>query len=199
MDHGHGESSSQQSTNGPTISRAVAKDVVTVSSFRSDFSKWFARFALDAHGTAMTPRAWQEDLSEDDAPRSRLIRIPTGYGKTLGVLGAWIYNRVERNDDRWPRRLIWTLPMRVLVEQTADEVRKCLERLGLLWQPGTDHRGKVGVHLLMGGVDQGGEWNLYPEENAVFIATQDMVLSRALNRGYAAPRSRALDRDLTRD
>ncbi|MEO8603548.1 MAG: CRISPR-associated endonuclease Cas3'' [bacterium] len=138
----------------------------------------------------MTPREWQEALAQDDVPRSRVIRIPTGYGKTLGVLGAWAYHRVERSVDSWPRRLVWTLPMRVLVEQTADEVRKCFERLDLLWQPGTDHRGKVGVHLLMGGVDQGGEWNLYPEENAVFIATQDMALSRALNRGYAAPRAR---------
>jgi CRISPR-associated endonuclease/helicase Cas3 len=138
----------------------------------------------------MTPREWQEALARDEVPRSRVIRIPTGYGKTLGVLGAWIYHRVERKDDRWPRRLVWTLPMRVLVEQTADEVRKCLDRLHLLWQPGRDHGGKVGVHLLMGGVDQGGGWNLYPEESAVFIATQDMALSRALNRGYAAPRAR---------
>jgi CRISPR-associated endonuclease/helicase Cas3 len=138
----------------------------------------------------VTPREWQEALAHDRLPRSRLIRIPTGYGKTLGVLGAWLYHRVECNDDRWPRRLVWTLPMRVLVEQTADEVRRCLSRLDLLWQPGTDHRGKVGVHLLMGGADQGGEWNLYPEENAILISTQDMALSRALNRGYAAPRAR---------
>lgn len=138
----------------------------------------------------MSPREWQEALARNEVPRSGVIRIPTGYGKTLGVLGAWLYHRVERKDDRWPRRLVWTLPMRVLVEQTADEVRRCLDRLHLLWQPGTAHEGKVGVHLLMGGVDQGGEWNLYPEENAVFIATQDMALSRALNRGYAAPRAR---------
>ncbi|MFN0241506.1 MAG: CRISPR-associated endonuclease Cas3'' [Planctomycetota bacterium] len=138
----------------------------------------------------MAPREWQEELAQDAVPRSRVIRIPTGYGKTLGVLGAWLFHRVERKDDRWPRRLVWTLPMRVLVEQTADEVRTCLDRLNLLWQPGTDHRGKVGVHLLMGGADQGGEWNLYPEEEAVFIATQDMALSRALNRGYAAYRAR---------
>jgi CRISPR-associated endonuclease/helicase Cas3 len=160
------------------------------SSSQSEFPKWFARFASAPSGPAMTPRDWQEDLARDAVPRSRVIRIPTGYGKTLGVLGAWLYHRVERNDDRWPRRLIWTLPMRVLVEQTADEARRCLDRLGLLWQPGTDHEGKVGVHLLMGGADQGGEWNLYPEETAVFIGTQDMALSRALNRGYAAPRAR---------
>jgi len=163
---------------------------VVASSSESEFPKWFTRFATGAGGAPMTPREWQEALAGDEVPRSRVIRIPTGYGKTLGVLGAWAYHRIERKDDRWPRRLVWTLPMRVLVEQTADEVRRCLDRLGLLWQPGTDHRGKVGVHLLMGGIDQGGEWNLYPEENAVFVATQDMVLSRALNRGYAAPRAR---------
>jgi CRISPR-associated endonuclease/helicase Cas3 len=159
------------------------------TALHSTFAEWFARFA-STPGDAKVPRQWQEALARDEQPRSRVIRIPTGYGKTLGVLGAWLYHRVERADERWPRRLVWTLPMRVLVEQTASEVRACLDRLGLLWTPGADHRGKVGVHLLMGGVAPGGEWNLYPEEAAVLIATQDMSLSRALNRGYAAPRAR---------
>ena len=35
-----------------------------------------------------------------------------------------------------------------------------------------------------------GQWHLYPECNAVLIGTQDMLLSRALNRGYACPRAR---------
>jgi hypothetical protein len=62
------------------------------------------------------------------------VQSLAGNGKTLGVLAAWLYHRVERNDDRWPRRRVWVLPMRVLVEQTADEVQRCLARLGLLWQ-----------------------------------------------------------------
>jgi CRISPR-associated endonuclease/helicase Cas3 len=41
----------------------------------------------------------------------------------------------------------------------------------------------------MGGED-GGEWHLWPERNAVLIGTQDMLLSRALNRGYGAARAR---------
>ncbi|MBL8750214.1 MAG: DEAD/DEAH box helicase, partial [Planctomycetes bacterium] len=154
------------------------------------YREWFGRFTSASGSVPLQPREWQEDLARCDEPRSRVIRIPTGYGKTLGVLGAWLYHAVVRQDARWPRRLVWMLPMRVLVEQTADEVRKSLDQLGLLWQPGTDHRGRVGVHFLMGGTDQGGEWNLYPEERAVFIATQDMALSRALNRGYASPRAR---------
>lgn len=154
------------------------------------FNEWFGRFSTSPPELPLAPREWQEALARDDNPTSRVIRIPTGYGKTLGVLAAWLYHRVERADERWPRRLVWTLPMRVLVEQTESEVRRCLSRLQLLWEPGQDHAGKVGVHLLMGGASQGGEWNLYPEENAILIATQDMALSRALNRGYAAPRAR---------
>ena len=39
----------------------------------------------------------------------------------------------------------------------------------------------------MGGVDAD-EWYLHPEQPAILIGTQDMLLSRALNRGYAASR-----------
>ncbi|MDQ3366565.1 MAG: CRISPR-associated endonuclease Cas3'' [Myxococcota bacterium] len=83
--------------------------------------------------------------------------------------------------------------MRVLVEQTHAIIRDALGRLDRLWDGEQDHRGKVGVHLLMGGAAADAAdttWNLYPEERAVFIGTQDMLLSRALNRGYAAPPAR---------
>jgi hypothetical protein len=84
------------------------------------FADWFPRFASGPGRPSMAPREWQEALGRDGIPRTRVITIPTGYGKTLGVLGAWTCHGVERQDDRWPRRLIWTLPMRVLVEQTAE-------------------------------------------------------------------------------
>jgi len=78
--------------------------------------------------------------------------------------------------------------MRVLVEQTDQEIRRTLQAMNLLWEGG-DHNGKVGVHCLMGGFNSG-EWHLYPEHPAVLIGTQDMLLSRAMNRGYASPRAR---------
>lgn len=135
------------------------------------------------------PHDWQSRLAEDEQCVNRLIKIPTGFGKTAGVLGTWIYHRLLRNDPRWPNRLVWCLPMRVLVEQTAGEARTALERLGCLWDEKSDHHGKVGVHLLMGGADAG-EWHLFPEHCAVLIGTQDLLLSRAVNRGYASPRAR---------
>lgn len=119
---------------------------------------------------------------------SRLINIPTGLGKTAAVVLAWIYNRVIRKDPAWPRRLVYCLPMRTLVEQTEREVREWLGKR--LWDEDPKKRaGKLGVHILMGGEDSG-EWDLYPEEDAILIGTQDMLLSRALNRGYGMSRYR---------
>jgi CRISPR-associated endonuclease/helicase Cas3 len=47
----------------------------------------------------------------------------------------------------------------------------------------------VGVHVLMGGEERE-DWDLYPERDAILIGTQDMLLSRMLNRGYAMRRAR---------
>ena len=140
-------------------------------------------------GSGKGRHCWQRELADPPACGNRLIRIPTGFGKTLGVLAAWVWHRVRRLNDDWPRRLVWCLPMRVLVEQTENEVRLALQRLDVLWDGESAHDGKVGVHLLMGGADAG-QWHLYPECDAVLIGTQDMLLSRALNRGYASPRAR---------
>lgn len=147
------------------------------------YPDFFERFA------SFPPHPWQTELGEGERCADRLLRIPTGFGKTLGVLGAWAWHRVERADDAWPRRLVWCLPMRVLVEQTESEVRRALERIGRLWDGRSSHAGKVGVHVLMGGADSG-DWHLHPEHSAVLIGTQDMLLSRALNRGYGAFRPR---------
>lgn len=149
------------------------------------FQEFFANLA-----SGKTPHNWQTELATRSSQcGNRLIRVPTGFGKTLGVLSSWLWQRIKQQDNRWPRRLVWCLPMRVLVEQTADEARSVLEKMGLLWDGTSDHTGKIGVHLLMGGADCG-DWHLYPEECAVLIGTQDMLLSRAMNRGYASPRAR---------
>jgi len=156
-----------------------------------EFAEFFSALAVteELKSHPRRPHDWQTALAKELHCDNRLIRIPTGFGKTLGVLAAWMWNRLSRGDDTWPRRLVWCLPMRVLVEQTEAEVREGLRRLGLHWDGVGDHARKVGVHLLMGGADSG-DWHLYPEHYAVLIGTQDMLLSRAMNRGYAAPRAR---------
>ena len=149
-----------------------------------EFDRFFAR-VTDSY----RPFDWQRELGDSSTCDNRLIRIPTGFGKTLGVLATWLWHRVRNKNNAWPHRLVWCLPMRVLAEQTESEIRAALVRLDVLWDGKGAHDGRVGVHLLMGGADAG-RWHLYPEADAVLVGTQDMLLSRAMNRGYASPRAR---------
>src|SRR6266478_8333174 len=65
-------------------------------------------------------------LGHGTACASRLINIPTGLGKTAAVVLAWLWNRVQPQNPKWPRRLVYCLPMRTLVEQTEVEVKRWL-------------------------------------------------------------------------
>jgi CRISPR-associated endonuclease/helicase Cas3 len=75
----------------------------------------------------------------------------------------------------------------VLVEQTERNARRWLENLGIASIPG---KNKVSVHPLMGGSEdvKKATWADYREEDAILIGTQDMLLSRALMRGYGMSR-----------
>jgi CRISPR-associated endonuclease/helicase Cas3 len=153
----------------------------------------FDQFFSTATGNPQ-PYAYQRRLAEEPCI-SRLISVPTGLGKTAAVVLAWLWNRqnkvasasAESEPPPWPRRLVYCLPMRTLVEQTRDEAKKWLK--DLLWDGKEPHTGKVGLHILMGGEDTEA-WDLHPEQDAILIGTQDMLLSRALNRGYGMSRYR---------
>ncbi len=138
-----------------------------------DYSTWFKR----ATG-GITPYPYQQRLAGQPWPDT--LEIPTGLGKTAAVTLAWLYKRRKQNDPDTPRRLIWCLPMRVLVEQTHDSIKSWLTRLGE----------NVPVHLLMGGESDMKTWSENPERDQILIGTQDMLLSRALMRGYGMSRYR---------
>jgi CRISPR-associated endonuclease/helicase Cas3 len=157
----------------------------------SKFDSFFSS-ATSSPTETRIPYDYQRRLAGgDDGVRceSQLISIPTGLGKTAAVVLAWLWNRVHLNRTDWPRRLVICLPMRTLVEQTEGSTRDWLNKLGLLWDGKNDHTGKVGLHLLMGGTETA-EWDIHPEADAILIGTQDMLLSRALNRGYGMARAR---------
>ncbi len=139
---------------------------------------------------------WQEDLLEQmlkgDVPE--LIDIPTGLGKT-SVIAVWLVARAC--GAQLPRRLVYCLPMRVLVEQTRSRAVRWANNVGLLageaqfagndlthYEIDWTARDKVAVVTLLGGEAQS-DWREYPERSAIIIGTQDMLLSRALNRGFA--------------
>ena len=132
------------------------------------------------------PYAWQRGLAEGEWPE--VLIAPTGSGKTAGVTLAWMYQRL-RLPGSTPRRLVWCLPMRTLVDQTHSEVLRWLAELqDAEIDPGGLLPRASDVHVLMGGVDSDG-WLEVPERPAVIVGTQDMLLSRVLMRGYASSRA----------
>ncbi|WP_031429482.1 CRISPR-associated helicase/endonuclease Cas3 [Methylomicrobium album] len=122
---------------------------------------------------------YQRRLASQTWPE--FLEIPTGLGKTAAVVLAWLYKRIITHDPETPRRLVYCLPMRVLAEQTEANIHHWLHRLG-------GEAAEIPVHLLMGGEEDLQSWTLQPDRNAVLIGTQDMLLSRALMRGYGMSR-----------
>jgi len=154
--------------------------------------------------TGYSPFPYQVRLAKSERLPD-VINIPTGCGKTAAVILAWLWRRRFAEDKvrkETPRRLVYCLPMRVLVEQTRDNAISWLHNLELLggtiyndkkrvtgYEPSWDAPDKICVTVLMGGEDED-EWDRYPERDAIIIGTQDMLLSRALNRGYGMSRYR---------
>ncbi|HLG54748.1 MAG TPA: DEAD/DEAH box helicase [Vicinamibacterales bacterium] len=162
----------------------------------------FSSLFREATGTD-GPLPYQKGLALCDSLPS-LVDVPTGLGKTAAAVLSWVWRRRFDSDAVrmcTPRRLVYCLPMRVLVEQTHHVTVEWLKLLGLYAQesqelnsdwsrPDGDLGGSpIAVHLLLGGEEKS-DWALWPERDAILIGTQDMLLSRALNRGYAAGRAR---------
>ena len=136
------------------------------------------RAALDRE-----PFPYQKRLALEEWPD--ILEIPTGLGKTAAVILAWVLKRL-RNDAHTPRRLIYVLPMRALVEQVFSNAAEWIQRLE---DVGMLEKNRMRICKLLGGdIDQ--EWDSRPEAETVIIGTQDQLLSRALNRGYSMSRFR---------
>ena len=160
--------------------------------------------------TGFYPYPYQKKLALDGKNLPELINIPTGIGKTAAIILGWLWRR-RFHDNKTiraasPRRLVYCLPMRVLVEQTTDNTLQWLQRLNLLggnlkiekednkdvikeFKPLFENPDKIVVTTLMGG-EEADDWDIYPERDAIIIGTQDMLLSRALSRGYGMSRYR---------
>ena len=174
--------------------------------------------------TGFDPFAYQTTVALGRTDFHDLLKIPTGAGKTACVVIGWVWKRFFASQEVkkvTPRRLVYCLPRRVLVEQTYENVILWLDRLGLLsgraqWETNDNEKRRlksydplpkgatfaggwaadkgvnsppISVYILMGG-NLEIDWDRYPENNAILIGTQDMLLSRALNRGYSMSRFR---------
>ncbi|MEW6745341.1 MAG: CRISPR-associated helicase Cas3' [Planctomycetota bacterium] len=142
------------------------------------FDSWFR------HITGKDPFPYQVALATGESLPA-VLDVPTGAGKTVAAILAWLWRRrlhpgtaVRRET---PRRLVYCLPMRTLVEQTCGAAQSWLQRADLAED--------IALHMVMGGaVDRG--WDETPERDCILVGTQDQLLSRALNRGYSMSRYR---------
>lgn len=141
----------------------------------------FEEMAVAASGHA--PYRWQGRVAREGLPE--LIAVETGAGKTAGAVLPWLWRRRMHPEagvrEATPHWLVFCLPLRVLVEQVEEQVRNWLDRLGLTED--------VSLHVALGGREDGrNTWRLHPERDAIVLGTVDMLVSRALNRGYGASR-----------
>jgi CRISPR-associated endonuclease/helicase Cas3 len=138
------------------------------------FEEFFQR------ATGHTPHGYQTRIAHGGL--RPVVQAPTGTGKT-GVILAWLWRRFYGPDrDGTPRRLVYAMPQRSLVEQVAGEAGRWLENLGLA--------DRVALHVVMGGAGASQrQWRLDMHEPAIVVGTVDSLVSKALNRGYGIGRA----------
>jgi len=145
------------------------------------FEEFFRRAtATSDQPEGYPPHGYQARLARDGLPA--VIQAPTGAGKT-GVILAWLWRRLHGSDsEATPRRLLFALPQRTLVEQVAGAAERWLENLGLT--------GQVALHVVMGGAGETQrQWRLDMHRPAIVVGTVDSLVSKALNRGYGIGRA----------
>lgn len=138
----------------------------------------FEEFFQEATGGA--PDAVQAAVAAAGLSGER--RLSAGADTTATGVLPWLFRRLVSAPESTPRRLVYVLPADSLPEHAFARIGGWLERLGL----GDD----VGLHLLAGAVRNGG-WLRHPERTAILVGTHDLLLSRALMRGFADSRRTA--------
>ncbi|GAA1036769.1 hypothetical protein GCM10009557_48400 [Virgisporangium ochraceum] len=119
--------------------------------------------------TGHDPYPYQARLATDGLPE--LLTAPTGAGKSVAGVLPWLYRRLVTAPETTPRRLVYVLPQHSLHDQLYERIGRWLDRLG--------RADEVGLH----NVSDGG-WRRHPERTAILVGTHDLMLSRALMRGF---------------
>ena len=134
-----------------------------------DFSATFA--ALTGHA----PLRWQERLFHNHFAQGNIpsvIDLPTGLGKTM-VMAIWLIARAKAKD--LPRRLIYVVDRRTVVDQATDLALKLQKAVG---------ESRLTISPLRGKLADNREWSRDPSRPAIIIGTVDLIGSALLFSGY---------------
>ncbi len=147
------------------------------------------------------PLAWQWALLNDWLLKGALpdaVDIPTGLGKTA-VMALWLLALAaqihQTGAPKLPRRLIYVVDRRAVVDQATTEAEKLRENLAtkeaLAWMRaalGLAEGEKLPVSTLRGQLADNREWLADPARPAIIVGTVDMIGSRLLFSGYGVSR-----------
>lgn len=164
---------------------------------QSSFRLWYSALTDQP-----APFHWQERLflcflSGEIPP---LVSIPTGCGKTAAIV-IWLLalaHQARRADQTitLPRRLVWVVNRRVVVDQATKEAAKLRQKLrdrsireldavrqGLATLA-TDSTELPALSTLRGELADNAEWREDPARPAIIVGTVDMIGSRLLFNAY---------------
>lgn len=152
--------------------------------------------------TGNSPFPWQRALYQrfvaGDFPKA--CDLPTGLGKT-SVIALWLLGLAK--NPRLPRRLVYVVNRRTVVDQSTIEAERLCEQLvtsaarplrdALDAMAATKAEQPMAISTLRGEFADNGAWRRDPSRPAVIIGTVDMIGSRLLFSGYGCGfRSRPL-------
>ncbi len=170
---------------------------------KTEFTELFAERFKALTGNAPFP--WQESLFlwflSERFPDN--VSLPTGTGKT-SIMAIWLLAFAEKlpvdsRQNPIPRRLIWVVNRRVVVDQATNEAEQLRQRLN---DPAIEELEPIrsalrklsagnsdeflGISTLRGQFEDNAEWRNDPSRPAVIVGTVDMIGSRLLFSGYGA-------------
>ena len=129
--------------------------------------------------TDNAPLSWQERLFHEHFAKSDfppVIDLPTGLGKTM-VMAIWLIAWAKSRS--LPRRLIYVVDRRTVVDQATDLAKKLSERAG-----SAIDLPNLPISTLRGQRADNREWSRDPSCPAIIIGTVDLIGSALLFSGY---------------
>jgi len=142
--------------------------------------------------TGYSPFRWQQRLWAEMVAGNLpdAIDVPTGLGKTA-IIPIWLLAIAAQSPLTLPRRLIYVVNRRTVVDQATDIAERIREKLPAVRQVNralaklsADPANPLAISTLRGEHQDNKEWQTDPARAAIIIGTVDMVGSKLMFAGY---------------